>query len=288
MVTSPHALASEAGLKCCARAATQSKPPSPSAPRWPLPIRISPAWAATRSGSSATARATCARYRASARRRRRCRLCASDSTRGAAAAITTAATVDTWDRAFAISRDLWGGTQAWSSLFQRAIGHAHDGFDVTPSQRFWQAFRQDELRDWHGFAATFMPHDRLPEPGDRLHQPALARSLDRIATHGAREFYEGELAERIVAGLRDAGSPLTLQDLRHTAARDEAPLRVAYRGGELLSLPPPTQGVTTLQIMGMLERFDFTDIAEGSALLSPAGGGRETGLHRTQPLRGRS
>lgn len=186
-------------------------------------------------------------------------------TRGAAAAITTAATVDTWDRAFAISRDLWGGTQAWGSLFQRAIGHAHDGFEVTPSQRFWQAFRQDELRHWHGFAATFMPHDRLPEPGDRLHQPALARSLDRIATHGARDFYEGDLAERIVAGLREAGSPLTLQDLRHTAARDEAPLRVAYRGGELLSLPPPTQGVTTLQIMGMLERFDFTDIAEGSA-----------------------
>lgn len=186
-------------------------------------------------------------------------------TRGPASALTTAATVDAWDRAFAISRDQWGGRQSWSGLFQRAIALAHEGFEVTPSQRFWQTFRQAELADWPGFAATFMPDGRLPAQGDRLRQPALARSLDRIANFGSREFYEGELAERIVAGLRAAGSPLTLQDLARTAARDEAPLRVPYRGGQLLSLAPPTQGVTTLQIMGILDRFDVASIPEGSA-----------------------
>nr|WP_315593195.1 gamma-glutamyltransferase [uncultured Cupriavidus sp.] len=185
--------------------------------------------------------------------------------RGPASALTTAATVDTWDRAFAISRAQWGGQQRWAALFQRAIALAHEGFDVTPSQQFWQAFRQDELAQWPGFAAAFMPDGRLPQAGDRLRQPALAHSLERIAEHGAREFYEGELAERIIAGLRQAGSPLTMQDLSRTAARDEAPLRVPYRGGELLSLAPPTQGVTTLQIMGILDRFDIASIAEGSA-----------------------
>lgn len=190
-------------------------------------------------------------------------------TRGPASALTTAATVDTWDRAFAISRDRWGGQQSWGALFERAIAHAEDGFNVTPSQRFWQSFRANELAarpgEWPGFAATFMPDGRLPVDGDRLRQPALARSLRRIAAHGAREFYEGELAERIVAGLRAVGAPLTMQDLARTAAREEAPLRVPYRGGELLSLPPPTQGVTTLQIMGVLERFDIAGIPEGSA-----------------------
>ncbi|RZT36499.1 gamma-glutamyltransferase family protein [Cupriavidus agavae] len=186
-------------------------------------------------------------------------------TRGAAAALTTAATVDTWDRAFGISRSQWGGQQDWSSLFRRAIALAHEGFEVTPSQRFWQDFRKDEIAGWPGFAHTFLPDGRLPQAGDMLRQPALAHSLERIATHGAREFYEGEVAERMVAGLREAGSPLTMQDLARTAARDEAPLRVAYRGGELLSLPPPTQGVTTLQIMGILERFDIGGLAEGSA-----------------------
>ncbi|MDT6961190.1 gamma-glutamyltransferase [Cupriavidus sp. SZY C1] len=186
-------------------------------------------------------------------------------TRGPASALTSAATVDTWDRAFAISRDQWGGRLGWSRLFERAIALAEDGFPVTPSQRFWQAFRAAELADWPGFADVFLPDGRLPEAGDRLRQPALARSLERIARFGAREFYEGELAARIAAGLQAAGSPLTRDDLARTAARDEAPLRVPYRGGELLSLAPPTQGVTTLQILGILDRFDVAAIPEGSA-----------------------
>ncbi|WP_354677912.1 gamma-glutamyltransferase [Cupriavidus plantarum] len=189
--------------------------------------------------------------------------------RGPGSALTTAATVDTWDRAFALSRDRWGGKLGWSRLFEAAIAHAEAGFPVTPSQRFWQEFRADELRahpeQWAGFARTFMPQGRMPEVGETLRQPALARSLARIATHGAREFYEGELAERIVAGLQSAGSPLTMGDLAATRAREEAPLRVPYRGGELLSLSPPTQGITTLQIMGILDRFDVASVAEGSA-----------------------
>ncbi|SAL34837.1 gamma-glutamyltransferase [Caballeronia udeis] len=185
--------------------------------------------------------------------------------RGAGSTLTTAATVDTWHQAYAISQASWGGQRTWSSLFDRAIGYASEGFPVTPSQHFWQQFRADELRAMPGFSAVFAPGGQTPAVGERFVQPALARSLERIATYGAREFYEGELAERIARGLRQAGSPLTPADLAKTRARDETPLRVAYRGGELVSLHPPTQGVTTLQIMGMLARFDLSSIAEGSA-----------------------
>ncbi|CAG4901138.1 gamma-glutamyltransferase [Paraburkholderia saeva] len=185
--------------------------------------------------------------------------------RGPAAALTTAATVAVWDKAYAFSRAAWGGNQGWSSLFSRAIGYAANGFPVTPSQHFWQAFRANELSNWHGFAQVFMPDGRAPQAGERFFQPALARSLDAIATHGGREFYEGDLAARIAAGLKQAGSPLTLDDLARAQAREEVPLRVAYRDGELLGLRPPTQGVTTLEIMGILERFDFAAIPEGSA-----------------------
>nr|WP_317845751.1 gamma-glutamyltransferase family protein [Cupriavidus cauae] len=185
--------------------------------------------------------------------------------RGPAAALTTAATVDTWDRAYRISRDKWGGTTPWEALFQRAIGHAADGFPVTPSQRFWQEFRAGQWSDWPGFARVFLPEGRMPEVGERFRQPQLAGSLRRIAEHGARDFYEGELASRIATGLRETGSPLTAADLAATRAREEAPLTVPYRGGELVSLRPPTQGVTTLQIMGILDRFDVAAVAEGSA-----------------------
>jgi oxamate amidohydrolase len=186
-------------------------------------------------------------------------------TRGAASALTTAATVDTWHQAYEISQSVWGGKQVWSSLFERALGYAGDGFPVTPSQHFWQSLRAGELNTLPGFAATFAPHGRIPAVGEHFAQPALAKTLERIARFGAREFYEGELAERIARGLQQAGSPLTADDLAKTRARDEAPLRVPYRGGELVSLRPPTQGVTTLQIMGVLERFDLSAIAEGSA-----------------------
>jgi gamma-glutamyltranspeptidase/glutathione hydrolase len=185
--------------------------------------------------------------------------------RGAASALTTAATVDTWHQAYQISKDAWGGAQSWSSLFDRAHEYAADGFPVTPSQHFWQRMRADELHALPGFAATFAPQGRIPAIAERFVQPALAKSIERIARLGAREFYEGELAERIARGLREAGSPLSSSDLARTQARDEAPLRVAYRGGELVSMRPPTQGVTTLQIMGILDRFEVERIAEGSA-----------------------
>jgi len=185
--------------------------------------------------------------------------------RGPGSTLTTAATVDTWSRAHAISRAAWGGRQGWSTLLQRAIEYAHEGFAVTASQQFWQTFRAAELRDWPGFARVFMPGGAIPAAGSRLRQPALGRSLERIASFGAREFYEGELAERIIAALRAVGSPLALGDLARTAVREDAPVRVPYRGGDLLSLAPPTQGVTTLQIMGILERFDVASIREGSA-----------------------
>lgn len=185
--------------------------------------------------------------------------------RGPGAALTTAATVAVWDKAYALSRTAWGGRQGWSSLFSRAIEYAANGFPVTPSQQFWQSFRAGELASWNGFAQVFMPHGRIPQAGEQFFQPALARSLERIATYGGREFYEGDLAGWIAAGLEQAGSPLTLDDLARAQAHEEVPLRVAYRDGELLGLQPPTQGVTTLEIMGILDRFDLAAIPENSS-----------------------
>ena len=185
--------------------------------------------------------------------------------RGPGSALTTAAIVDTWHQAHAISQQCWAGKMAWPALFERAIQYAADGFPVTPSQHFWHTLRAAELHAQPGFARVFSPAGRIPEIGERFAQPALAESLKRVAKYGAREFYEGELAERIARGLAEAGSPLTLADLARTRARDETPLRVPYRDGELISLRPPTQGVTTLQIMGTLNRFNLGAIKEGSA-----------------------
>src|SRR3954471_5536669 len=185
--------------------------------------------------------------------------------RGPGSALTAAAAVDTWDQAFEFSRRSWGGRQAWKDLFKRPIQYAADGFPLTPSQRFWSNFRAKEIGNWPDVVRMFTFDGRIPEDGETFRQPDLARTLNVVAENGAREFYEGDLAARIARGLQQAGSPLTADDLARCRARNESPLRVAYRGGELVSLRPPTQGITTLEIMGTLDRFDLAAIPEGSA-----------------------
>ncbi|WP_238253690.1 gamma-glutamyltransferase family protein [Methylorubrum podarium] len=185
--------------------------------------------------------------------------------RGPGSAITAAAAVDTWDQAFTYSQRALGGRQSWQGLFQRAIAYAADGFPLTPSQRFWSNFRAKEIGNWPDIVRVFTDAGRIPEAGETFRQPDLARTLTTLAENGGRDFYEGELAQRIARGLQQAGSPLTADDLARCRARNESALRVPYRGGELISLRPPTQGLTTLEIMGVLDRFDLASVPEGSA-----------------------
>ncbi|CAN7720986.1 gamma-glutamyltransferase family protein [Variovorax sp. LjRoot290] len=185
--------------------------------------------------------------------------------RGAPSMLTSAGNVDTLGKAFEISRSELGGKKSWSELLTPAITLAREGFPVTPSERFWMDFRQQELASLPAIAGHFMVAGKAPEVGQSFRQLQLADTMETLAVKGHRDFYEGGLAARIAKGLKDAGSPLTAADLAKTHAREEAPLRVAYRDGVLLSHQPPTQGITTLQIMGVLDRFDLSKIAEGSA-----------------------
>lgn len=177
--------------------------------------------------------------------------------RGPGSTLTSAGLVDSWDAVMQISAG-WGGTDSLSTLLAPAIALAEDGFPVSRSQHFWFDFRQAEMADWPGFAQVFASDGIQRQPG-------LADSLRAIAEHGPREFYEGALARRIAQGLKDAGSPLTAADLAATATRAEAPIRLNYRGFDLYAPPPPTQGVTTLGIMGVLAGFDLSDHPPGSA-----------------------
>lgn len=185
--------------------------------------------------------------------------------RGPRAALTTAGAADALDQAFEISRSQWGGTRSWSELLAPSIVLAHEGFEVSASERFWLDFRRPEAAALPDVFSAFSNQGRVLPAGSLRKQPLLARTLETLAERGARDMYDGLLAQRIASGLTAAGAPLTSEDLARTRARVEAPLAVDYRGGTLLAHPPPTQGITTLQIMGVLERFDFSGIAQGSA-----------------------
>lgn len=185
--------------------------------------------------------------------------------RGPASMLTTAATVDALGKAYEMSREEFGGKMSWADLIAPAIALADDGFPTTPSERFWHDFRSKEMDALPGVRAAFTKNGKPREIGELFQQPQLAKSLKTLAERGHRDFYEGKLAAQLAKGLKDAGSPLSAADLAMTQARVEAPLRIPYRDGELLAHQPPTQGITTLEIMGILNRFDLSAIPEGSA-----------------------
>jgi gamma-glutamyltranspeptidase/glutathione hydrolase len=170
--------------------------------------------------------------------------------RGPGSTLTSACLVDSWERVLDHSTSAWAGKERLSGLLDDAIRIAADGFTVSSSQRFWHEFRRDELGEWPGFAAIFTS-------SGIQRQPDLARSLSAIARHGAREFYEGELGGRIAGGLAEIGSPLTATDLAVTRTREDTPVSLRYRDLTLFAPPPPTQGLTTLGIMGILEHLDM-------------------------------
>ncbi len=185
--------------------------------------------------------------------------------RGPLSALTSACAVDAWRHAHDYSARHWGGKIDFPVLLADAIRHAGKGFSITRSQSFWLAFRRAEAAGWPGFAALFMADGAAPETGSLFQQANLAQSLSLIARDGPRSFYEGELAAKIAAGLQAVGSPLTSDDLAATRTREVAPISLSYRGFELLAPPPPTQGLTTLAIMGILAHFDIAAHKAGSA-----------------------
>ncbi|MDY0743803.1 gamma-glutamyltransferase family protein [Paucibacter sp. R3-3] len=186
--------------------------------------------------------------------------------RGPRSALTSAGAVDALHQAWLISRAERGGRRSWAELLAPAIALARDGFEITASERFWLDFRLRDAAELTGVFPAALHRGEVPPAGFiRPHNPLLTGTLETLAERGARDFYEGRLAARIAAGLREAGSPLGLADLGRTRARLEQPLAVRYRGGELLAHRPPTQGLTTLEIMGVLERFELAALPQGGA-----------------------
>lgn len=178
--------------------------------------------------------------------------------RGPLAANTVAGMVAVWGEAFEQSRDQWSGKFRWDELLAPACVLARDGFALNQGQ---PAAMQAHWRDFGKipkFIDTFAPLGVIPEAGTLLRQPALAETMRELSNGGAESFYRGELGARIGAGLQREGSLLDAADLARFHCRRVAPLRMNYRSGSAVNMPPPTVGMTALTILGILDRFDLT------------------------------
>lgn len=150
------------------------------------------------------------------------------------------------------------GRLAWSSLLEPAVNAARSGFAV--NQATHQGLR-DALRavseSFPITARLVCPDGRPPEPGELLSNPGLAELLEHLAANGAREFYEGPIAREISQGLTDAGGLVSDEDLAGYRAVEEEPLRLSYRGIELLTPRLAAGGLTSLQVLALSERFSL-------------------------------
>jgi gamma-glutamyltranspeptidase/glutathione hydrolase len=171
--------------------------------------------------------------------------------RGALAANTVAGTVAGWEAALEVSASL-GGRLSLDALLGAAIDHAERGVPVSRSLAETFCAKSAELEIVPGFSAAFAAARRR---GATLRQPRLAALLKRLARVGLEDFYRGEAAQRIAADLQQAGSPLLLQDLEAYRAKRVEPLSLKISDAVLYNLPPPSQGLTSLIILGLFGRL---------------------------------
>jgi gamma-glutamyltranspeptidase len=180
--------------------------------------------------------------------------------RGPLAANTIAGTVSGWDLAYQWSQHHLRGTMPRPRLLADAIDYAHDGIAVTRSQAACVAERRAELAAVAGFADVHLPNGAAPLEGARFRQPQMAATLEHLGRAGFDDFYRGDLARNIARELTRAGSLLTLADLQSHHARHRKPLRMQHSLGTLYNMPPPTQGLVSLLILGQIDRLLKSDM----------------------------
>jgi gamma-glutamyltranspeptidase len=178
--------------------------------------------------------------------------------RGPLAANTVAGTVSSWQAALDISAR-WGGKLPLGRLLDDAIHYAEHGVPVTALHCADVAARAGEMDGVPGWHDLFMPGGRLPQPGDPIRQPALAETLRWLAAFGLDGFYRGKLARRIAADLERVGSPVTRADLEAHAPIVGDPITVTVGAGRLYNVPPPTQGLASLAILGLFDRLGVAE-----------------------------
>ena len=141
-------------------------------------------------------------------------------------------------------------------LMAPAIDLARNGYKV--GDEFEDTGRSSIVRmaKWPSTRKLFVPDGALIARGTLLVQADLANTLDAIARQGPRAFYEGPVAEKISAAVREAGGLMTPDDLKNYKAVERPVLRGTYRGLDIVSMPPPSSGgVVLIEMLNMLEGF---------------------------------
>lgn len=158
------------------------------------------------------------------------------------------------------------GSKSRQDVMAPAIALARDGFTFVPGDVV--AFEGSDYQgksDPYAFAnqanvrAIWMPHGRLPKPGDRIVQTDLAKTLAEISAQGDAAFYRGPIAQAVVSAVDAHGGILSARDFAQYRVDESAPLHCSFRGYDVVSAPPPSSGgVTLCEILGVLSPYPIS------------------------------
>ena len=144
---------------------------------------------------------------------------------------------------------------------QPAIRLARDGFPLYLRLQFGIKAKRDILTRSPDAAKAFLTADgNVPEIGAIIKQPELANTLEAIAAQGAKGFYEGRVAQNLVAGVRAGGGIWTLEDLKNYRVVERKPLVGEFHGARIVTAPPSSSGgIAVLDSLNILAGFDLHD-----------------------------
>ena len=138
-----------------------------------------------------------------------------------------------------------------------SIRFATDGFKLLPGEAKRQLMAHEQLLEFEGSRHHFLVDDTLSyQAGDVVVQKGLAEVLNKISMHGTAGFYEGEVAEKMVADFAAHGGIVTLDDLKNYRARESKILKGKFDDHEVYSLYLPSYGAITIQILQILDHLN--------------------------------
>ncbi|MEE9304235.1 MAG: gamma-glutamyltransferase [Thiotrichaceae bacterium] len=143
-----------------------------------------------------------------------------------------------------------------SQTLQPAIDLAKEGFVVEAYYQKMVGFRLDAIKESLVMSRTFLKDNAIPEIGAIIKQPDLAHTLGLLAKQGRAGFYQGEVAEKLVAGVQKAGGIWTKQDLKNYQVKLRQPIKINYKGMKITSAALPSSGGIVLsEIFNILAEY---------------------------------
>ena len=144
------------------------------------------------------------------------------------------------------------------------IRYAREGHPVAQTIAYYWDRSVPRLSKWPGFTEQFTIDGRAPRTGELWKNPNLADTLQQIADGGRDAFYKGDIARTIDAYFKANGGFLGFGDMAAHQGEWVQPVSTNYRGVDVWELPPNGQGIAALQMLNVLEGYDFSKIPYGS------------------------